>query len=115
MSRLRGSTSSEGEQPLTPTPARHAASSISLAVRSAPIDGAVSLLLCFLVSASLSRDVFKRRRWLTASFSPRVGPSGPLSCKSLLKPGPDKQEICQRSPPHKATSAMPDAHHCMAV
>lgn len=76
------------------------------------IDGAVS---CFAVSAPLSRVVFKRRRWLTALFSPCVGPSGPLSCKSLLKPRPDKQEICQRSPAHKATSAMPDAHHCMAV
>lgn len=79
------------------------------------IDGALSLLLCFPVSGSLSRVVFKRRRWLTALFSPCVGPSGPLSCKSLLKPGPDKQEICHRAPAHKATSAMPDAHHCAAV
>lgn len=85
------------------------------AAAGAGIDSAVSLPLCLPVSESLSRVVFKRRRWLTALFSPCVGPSGPLSCKSLLKPRPDKQEICQRGPPHKATSAMPDAHHCVAV
>lgn len=105
----------EGERPLHQHPTAAPLPPLAGRCRCSQIDSAVSLLLCFAVSASLSWVVFKWRRWLTALFSPCVGPSGPLSCKSLLKPRPDKQEICQRSPAHKATSAMPDAHHCMAV